>query len=161
MTTTVLLVTHPISNLDVAEVTSLHEEDPERFVVLVPVKGDPHRILVTLDDITVGDLADIHDDLRDPSPAEATAEARDVLEATVARLAATGAAVSGGLTPHDPLEALVTTARKYEADEVVLLVESHAVEELFHRDWTSRARKATGLPTLHLLPRRDPDTLES
>jgi hypothetical protein len=161
MTTTVLLVTHPISHTDVAEVRGLHEDEPERFVVLVPVKGDPHRVLVTIDDIAAGDLADVHDDLRDPSPAEALAAARDTLETTVARLAETGSAVSGALTPHDPLEAIITTARKYDADEVVLLVESHAVEELFHRDWTSRARKATGLPTLHLLPRRDPDTLET
>jgi hypothetical protein len=161
MTTTVLLVTHPISHADIAEVESLHEDEPERFIVLVPVKDDPNRLLVTIDDIAAGDLADVHDDLRDPSPAQATAEARDTLEATVARLAETGVAVSGALTPHDPLDAIVETARRYQADEVVLLIESHAIEELFHRDWTSRARKATGLPTLHLLPRRDPDTLET
>ena len=38
-----------------------------------------------------------------------------------------------------------------QAAEVIVMTRPHNVSELFHRDWTSRARRRLGVPLLHLL----------
>ena len=37
------------------------------------------------------------------------------------------------------------------ANEIIVMTRPHVVAELFHLDWTSRARRHLGVPILHLL----------
>jgi hypothetical protein len=158
MTTTILLVQQELSHADASQLTGLHEGEAEHFVVLVPVNDGRSRLLEAIDDIAIADFKDLSDDMAHaPSESQATARARNTLETSTRRLTEAGAtSVTGVLVPDKPLEALTAAAKQYSADEIIVLVEPHAIEEFFHRDWASRARKLTGLPTLNLIPHEDP-----
>jgi hypothetical protein len=154
MTTTILLVDRAVNEADAAELTSLHEGERERFVVLLPVSGGGHGLLAALDDVALADFEDVVKDLEEPEASEAAVVARDALDHTVRLLTECGAAASGVLVSDKPLRVLPKIARRYQADEIVVLVEPHFIEEFLHTDWASRARRATGLPTLKLVPHR-------
>ena len=62
-----------------------------------------------------------------------------------------GAEAVGEVIEEDPLEVLGSVVEQTGADEVIVLTAPHLVEELFHRDWASRARHRVGVPVLKLL----------
>ena len=47
--------------------------------------------------------------------------------------------------------ALAATVKTVDGREAIILTRPHLVSEFFHRDWSSRARRAIGVPVLHLL----------
>jgi hypothetical protein len=150
--TMVLLAEKALTADDVADLTSLHEEETDlRVVALMPGDVERHRFLAAIDDLVLGRFREAAHDVEEPAPA-ATGEAQAALEVTVARLRATGAEVHGHLTFADPVRTLRTAVEEHQADEVVVLTEPHWVEEALRRDWTSRARHVVGVPVLRLLP---------
>lgn len=154
MTTTILLVDRAANDADAEELTSLHEGETERYIVLLPVSGGGHGLLAAVDDVALADFDNVVKDLEEPEASEAATAARDALDQTVRLLTEHGAEASGVLVGDKPLRVLPEVARRYKADEIVVLVEPHFVEEFLHTDWASRARRATGLPTLRLVPHR-------
>jgi hypothetical protein len=154
--TTVLLIEKALNDLDVHQVTGLHEGEAESFVVLVPAEGDHGRLLATLDDLALGELREAAEEVEspEPSPGEALREAGHALEASIQALRAAGAQATGAITPHDPLDALREAVAAHHADEIIVLTKPHLVEEFFHRDWASRARKLD-LPVLRLFAHTD------
>ncbi len=156
MVTTVLLIEKALNALDVRQVTGLHEGEQESFVVLIPAEGDHGKLLATLDDLALGELQEAAREVEaaEPTPNEALREAGEALAASVAALRAAGAEATGAVTPDDPLEALREAVAAHNADEVIVLTKPHLVEEFFHRDWASRARKLD-LPVLRLFAHTD------
>jgi hypothetical protein len=149
----VLLLEKALSDLDVAEVTTLHEGvGPQSFLVLIPADTEHNRFVEMLDDLVLGRLREAaHDSGGSGRLAQATARARAALDASVAALRAAGVEAAGKVTPDDPLRSLTEAVRTHEADEVIVLTEPHLVEEALHRDWASRARHEVGVPVLKLL----------
>jgi hypothetical protein len=154
MYTIVLLVEKALSQVDVEQVTSLHEgADGQSFVVLVPADTEHRRFVEVLDDIALGRLREAAHDIDEESvpPREAVAAAQQALEASLGALRAAGAEATGELTPDNPLAMLKEVVERHHADEVIVLTEPHLVEESFRRDWASRARHTLGVPVLKLL----------
>ena len=54
------------------------------------------------------------------------------------------------MTSDDPVPALIDEANRLAATEIIVVTQPHAVEDTFHTDWASEARKAIGLPVLHM-----------
>lgn len=153
MYTIVLLIEQPLSDLDVAQVTSLHSGEEQRFVVLVAAETSHPKLLEVLDDLALGYLREAGQEAieSEPSVREAVEKARAILDQSVAALRDAGVEAAGQITPKNPLEALQTAVRQHAADEVIVLTKPHLVEEFFHRDWASRARKVLGdTPVLRL-----------
>lgn len=156
MVTTVLLIEKVLNDLDVRQVTGLHEGEAESFVVLVPAEGDHGRLLATLDDLALGELREAADEVEspEPSPGEVLRDAGHVLESSIRALREAGAQATGAITPSDPLDALREAVAAHQANEIIVLTKPHLVEEFFHRDWASRARKLD-LPVLRLFAHTD------
>jgi len=73
------------------------------------------------------------------------------LAATLEALHGAGAEAEGEVVDEDPIEALAATVQAVDGREAIILTRPHLVAEFFHRDWSSRARRAIGVPVLHLL----------
>jgi hypothetical protein len=148
--TTVLMIEKALSDADVELVTTLHGDDPVNFVVLMQPRGRQDELLRALDDVALGYLdRAVHE--REESEGDgpdATAEA--ALDQTLRRLRSRGATADGSVVEQNPLDLLRSTVEEHQADEVVVLTAPHFVEELFHRDWASRARHKVGVPVLKL-----------
>ncbi|WP_129843038.1 indole-3-glycerol phosphate synthase [Streptomyces sp. RFCAC02] len=156
MVTTVLMIEKAIAPADVDLVTTLHEDERQSFVVLMQPRGDQDQLLRALDDVAVGQLAGaVHEaDLTEGTTVEEDGEepttAQHALDLTLRALRAAGTEAVGRLAGDKPLDALTAVVRETNADEVVVLTAPHYVEELFHRDWASRARHKVGVPVLRL-----------
>ncbi len=153
MYTIALLIEQPLSELDVAQVTSLHAGEEQRFVVLVAAETSHPKLLEVLDDLALGHLREAGQEAAEPEPSvrEAAEKARAILEQSLAALRDAGVTATGQVTPKNPLEALRAVVQQHAADEVIVLTKPHLVEEFFHRDWASRARKVLGdTPVLRL-----------
>jgi hypothetical protein len=145
--TTVLMIEKALSEADVELVTTLHDEEPVSFTVLMQPRGRQDELLRALDDVALGRLEEAvreHEADRTATPAE------QALEHTLERLRAAGAQAVGRVVADDPLGALRTAVEDTRADEVIVLTSPHFVEEFFHRDWASRARHEVGVPVLKL-----------
>ena len=152
-----LLVERELSELDARQVASLHEgiEDTVTYHVLLPVEEAAASIETSMGSL----LGPEHVPAAPPLSAEdidllqreAVAAAREALEASVALLRRTGHEADGQITGRDPIDALAALVTEHEAAEAIILTAPHAVQEFFHLDWTSRARRRLGVPTLHLL----------
>ncbi|OPC80612.1 indole-3-glycerol phosphate synthase [Embleya scabrispora] len=152
MYTIVLLVEKVLNEADVAFVTGLHEGVETSFVVVLPGKADHRKLLQALDDVALVRLDEAAEDLEErPGPDDGAEAARRTLEASVAALRASGATAVGETTPgRDPLDTLKQIVDRHHADEVIVLTDPHFIEEVFHRDWASRARQNVGVPVLKL-----------
>ncbi len=164
----VLLIEEPLGPLDARQLRDLHAGLPadlhERVVyhLLLPVDDAALSVegalggMGGMGGVTGGDvlsppgmaldaddLARLEDNL--------VAQARVALDESVQRLRSLGGDATGEVVTADPLDSLVLTARRVDADEVIVLTRSHVVAEFFHVDWTSRARRRLGVPVLHLL----------
>lgn len=183
MYTTVVLMERRLSEPDVAELIGLHGNADDRFVLLIP-GSDEHGLLQVLDDLALGEFheaaEDVEEDLRAARPRDEAAaprqpsvgataattppdtpttpdeaEAADALDASLTSLRDAGVTAEGAVTAGDPLQVLTEVARRSDADEVIVMTRPHLIEEFFHRDWASRARRATGLPVLKLIAHQD------
>ncbi|TDC12654.1 indole-3-glycerol phosphate synthase [Streptomyces sp. 8K308] len=150
MITTVLMIEKPMVPTDVQLVTTLHGDEPQAFVVLMQPRGDQDRLLRALDDVALGELREAVHEADVPEGEEATGPAEAALARSLDALRATGADAVGRLIDDRPLDLLTAVVEETGADEVIVLTAPHYVEELFHRDWASRARHKVGVPVLKL-----------
>lgn len=150
MITTVLMLEKPLVPTDVELVATLHEADPVSFVVLMQPRGNQGRLLRALDDVALGELEAAVHEADEPEGEEAAQPARLALQHSLQALRNTGAQAVGRVVQRHPLNLLSSVVAEVEADEVIVLTEPHFVEEFFHRDWASRARRKVGVPVLKL-----------
>ncbi len=154
----VLLVEQALSPLDARQVHSLHEglDEPVVYHVLMPLEDAAARIESAMGSLTAGDMI--------ASPTTPMAEvdldavrqdcedrSRSDLETTLAALRASGAAATGQVVGDPPIDALAAKVAEVDGREAIILTRPHVVAEFFHVDWTSKARRRLGVPTLHLL----------
>lgn len=154
----VVLVEQALSPTDVHNLVALHDgvAEPVRYHVLLPVEDPAGRVESAVGALGTGELLTTPPVLVDAEAAEelrhdVRARCDTDLATAVSALEATGAAAVGTAVTSDPVDALVTRAREVDAREVIVLTRPHVVAELFHVDWTSRARRKLGVPVLHLL----------
>ncbi|MDT0344146.1 indole-3-glycerol phosphate synthase [Streptomyces litchfieldiae] len=150
MITTVLMIEKPMVPTDVELVTTLHPGEPQSFVVLMQPRGDQDRLLRALDDIALGEIGDAVREADEPEGDEALLPAQRALDHSLKALRAAGAEAVGQIIEEHPLDVLSSVVSQTKADEVIVLTAPHFVEELFHRDWASRARHKVGVPVLKL-----------
>ena len=152
----VLLIEQAMSELDAQQVWSLHSDvgEPVRYHVLIPVENAATTIesgigaLGAADGLAIPttsgvDLEELQRDLLDSCR-------RDVAT-SVSRLSKAGARASGDPITAEPISALAAKVKETDAREVIILTRSHVVQEFFHVDWASRARRKLGVPVLHLI----------
>jgi hypothetical protein len=154
----VLLVEQAMSAVDAAQVDGLHESVEGNVVyhVLMPVEDSANRIESGLGGLANGEMlvvpsvaisdADIQE-IRE----ELLEECREDLSTTIEALHHRGAQAVGETVSIDPIEALAGKVAEVDAREAIILTRPHVVQEFFHLDWTSRARRRLGVPVLHLL----------
>jgi len=153
----VLLIEQELTELDARQVTSLHEgiDEPVRYHVVLPVENASAHVHTTLWSMARYEMVPPLDALGEDTLAELDAElvtaARNGLSRSLALLRTTGHAAVGELTPASPVRALEEAAAGCSAREAIVLTAPHAVREFLHVDWASRARRALGIPLLHLL----------
>jgi hypothetical protein len=153
----VLLIERELTDLDARQVTGLHEglDEPVRYHVVLPVENasaQVHSMLWSMSRYEmVPPLDAIGADTLAQLDAELVTEARDGLTRSVELLRTHGHVADGELTPASPVRALVETCGECGAREAIVLTAPHAVQEFLHVDWASRARRALGIPLLHLL----------
>ena len=154
----VLLVEQALSTADAKQVRSLHLEieDPVVYHVLLPLEDAAARIEASLGTLGAGDLmaapalamndVDI-EALRKECQENSSAE----LQQTLVALQEAGGTCHGKVTSEPPVDALAAMVAAVDAREAIILTRPHLVAELFHVDWTSRARRKLGVPVLHLI----------
>jgi hypothetical protein len=154
----VLLVEQPLSVEDAAQVRSLHQEveEPVRYHVLLPVEDAAARVESAMGSIAASEVLASPAVVMDDQDVRAVQEellerARTDCDGCVDKLAQSGANVIGEVVSTEPVEALAAKVAQVRAAEVIILTRPHVIAELFHRDWTSRARRRLGVPVLHLL----------
>jgi hypothetical protein len=144
------MIEKPLAPTDVELVTTLHGEDRQSFVVLLRPRGDQDRLLRALDDVALGEFGEAVRETREPEEHDGREADQRALDHSVRALRAAGADAAGRLLGDDPIGELSAVVKETGADEVIVLTAPHYVEELFHRDWASRARHRTGVPVLKL-----------
>ena len=165
--TVVLLVEQALSAADVAQIRSLHEglDHEVRYHVLFPAEDAAARVeaaIGTLGNDTITGAPSIPPDpetiemVREETERESS---RD-LQATLEALHGAGAEAEGEVVNKDPIEALAATVQAVDGREAIILTRPHLVSELFHRDWSSRARRVIGAPILHVLEHENFDEQE-
>jgi hypothetical protein len=160
----VVLVEQPVTEWDARQIIALHTDTPEptHYFVLIPVEDAASRVESTIGSLAASevmgtaalyldeaDLERIHEEIRESS--------KHALEKSLAAFRSHDALASGEVTASDPLDRLVTLVKERDAAEVIILTRPHVVAELFHIDWTARARRRLNVPCLHLLAQSEPD----
>ena len=158
--TVVLLVEQALTEADVAQVRSLHEELRDegqnvRYQVLLPVEDAAARIEAAMgaisSDTMTAPRAPIDADAIETVREESERESARALASTLEALRAAGGTADGQVVEEDPIQALAGAVSDGDGREVIILTRPHVVAEFFHMDWTSRARRKIGVPVLHLL----------
>ena len=154
----VLLVEQPLSEQDARRVRGLHEdvEDHVRYHVLLPVEDAAARVETAMGSIAASEVLAspalvMENENIDEVQRELLDEARADVGSCVDRLTACGADVVGHVVAEDPIDALAAKVKEVTAAEAIILTRPHVVQEFFHLDWSSRARRKLGVPVLHLL----------
>ncbi|MDQ6687646.1 MAG: hypothetical protein M3Z50_08555 [Actinomycetota bacterium] len=154
----VLLIEQALSQQDVRQVRSLHEEieGRVRYHVLLPVEDAAGRIEAGIGSLGSGEVmaapaVTMGSEQVEEMQKELLEGCRSDVAATVSQLKGAGAEATGTTVTEDPIEALAATVKDLGAGEAIILTRSHVVAEFFHLDWTSRARRKLGVPVLHLL----------
>lgn len=155
MFTTVLMIEKPLVPGDVEMVTTLHDDEPVSFIVLIQPRGDQDRLLRALDDVALGRLDEIAAERHEPEGRVALPVAAQALEHSLRALRDAGSQAVGQVVEDHPLDVLRAVVEETNADEVVVMTAPHLVEEFFHRDWASRARHKVGVPVLKLFAHND------
>lgn len=148
-----LLVERALNRLDVDQIVSLHEglEDEVRYHVLLPVESSASLMAASMGAIGGQMMPLTEPSLIDEVQDEIVRSGQDELDATAALFNERGQHVTTKLTEDDPVEALASLVTSTGSSEVIILTQSHVVQEFFHLDWTSRAKRKLDVPTLHLL----------
>jgi hypothetical protein len=153
----VLLIERQLSRLDAEQVAGLHEDlaEPVRYHVVMPVENASAQVHAALGSIARYEMIPPVDALSEDTlarlDAELVTEAKRGLARSLDRLRACGREATGELTPASPVRALVRAADGCGAREAIVLTAPHAVRDFLHVDWASQARRALGIPCLHLL----------
>ncbi len=153
----VLLVERELSALDASQVVSLHQgiDTPVGYHVLLPVEDAASRVQAAIGSIAryemVPPMDAVDAETLQRLDRELVDRARGELARSLDLLRAEGRAADGRVTPDDPVRALAAEVTRHDAAEAIVLTAPHAVRDFFHVDWASRARRAIGIPTLHLL----------
>jgi hypothetical protein len=160
----IVLAEQAMTAADAAEVVSLHEgiEDPRHYHVLIPVDNARARVESTLDSLS-GSEPVAFPAVTDQAETEQAQEGLDsagqtAVSTSVDAIAALGHQASGEFSSEDPIESLDAVVAKESADEVIIMTRPHIVQEFFHVDWTSQARRRLGVPVLHLVEHESLDS---
>lgn len=148
-----LLIERALQPLDADQIVSLHEglDDTVRYHVLLPVESSAALLAASMGAVG-GQLVPITEPLVvDDVQQEIVRSGRAELDASGALFTERGQQVSTRLTEDDPVDALAALVAETSSAEAIILTESHVVQEFFHLDWTSRAKRRLDVPTLHLL----------
>lgn len=149
-----LLIERQLEDLDADQIIALHEglEDTVRYHLLLPVEGSAAILTSSMSALGGGQIAAMPDpDVVEDVQGQVVSAGQAELEASGALLTARGGQVSIQLTEDDPIDVLKELVASTGSSEVIILTESHVVKEFFQLDWTSRAKRALDVPTLHLL----------
>ncbi len=155
MTTIVLLAEDVLTDHDVARLVQLHEPEPLRVHVVVPVDTEHNALVETLDEVALGRLKDAVRGRAGETPEQAEVRARTALDRSVSQLTVAGAETTGDLAGDDPVPHVCAVVEELDADEVVVLTQPHPVEDALHRDWASRLRDRLHRPVLHAISGTD------
>jgi hypothetical protein len=154
----VLLVEKALTGADARQVRSLHEglDQPVAYHVLLPMEDAAARIEASMGTLAAGEVLAAPAMTMSDVDLEAVREdceerSREDLEATLAALRAAGADATGRVVEGHPIDALAQAVADVDGREAIILTRPHVVAEFFHVDWTSKARRAIGVPVLHLL----------
>lgn len=160
----VVLVEEPVAHWDARQIAALHHDTPEstHYYVLIPVEDAASRVEATIGSLAASevmgtaalyldeaDLERVHEEIREAS--------QNALDQSVEAFRSIGETATGEVTASDPLDRLVDLVAECGAREVIILTRPHVIAELFHVDWTARARRRLDVPCLHLLARNEPD----
>jgi hypothetical protein len=154
----VILAEQAMTAADAQEVVSLHEaiEDTRHYHVVIPCEDATRQAefgygsIGPYDAIAAPPVAAALIDI-DAAQEAIDKQASNAVQATITRLRALGMQASGEFSSKDPLDTLARAVADSHADEVIVMTLPHAISELFHLDWTSKARRRLGVPILHLL----------
>ena len=153
----VLLVEQALTSDDAARVRSLHEgiEEPVAYHVLLPAEDAAAQVEAAMGTIGGGELLGNPGMLAGVDIEAIEKDAKDranrAMTATCAALTAAGATVEGTVVAGDPVDALKKKIDEVDGREAIILTRSHVIAEFFHVDWTAQARRALGVPVLHLV----------
>lgn len=150
-----LLIERGMSQLDADQVLALHQglDGPVTYHLLMPVDEAAAQLSGALGALGRNDVepAD-HPEVESQDAQQSFDQtSQEELEASATLLRAAGHDTTATLTRDDPIAALARLVQQQGAAEVIVLTRSHAVAELFHVDWSARARRRLDVPTLHLL----------
>lgn len=160
----VVLVEQFVTAWDARQITALHTDAPApvHYRILLPIEdaaGQVESAVGTLgaplDDAPGG--PDSGDSDTDRLGEEIVDECHRSLTASVQQFIAHGAEATGELATKDPVTSLTEVVQTNNPAEVIILTRPHVVAEIFHLDWTSRARRRLDVPVLHLLSQSEPD----
>jgi len=149
-----LLIERQLNALDVDQVISLHEglDDDVTYHLLLPVESSAALLASSLSSLGGGQILPADDpDMLTRIQDEIVTSGQRELDASAELLREHGQKVTALLTDDDPVSALETLVAHTSTVEVIVLTEPHVIQEFFHVDWTSRARRKLNVPTLHLL----------
>jgi hypothetical protein len=146
----VLLTEEALTAADAERLTNLHADESVRYRVLVPADVERNLLADVLDHLSLFELRAALEAARgEDEPTRAEADV--ALEQSVAALTASGVPAEGKVIEGDPVAALQKeVSSEAEIQEVIVVTRPHAVEDIFHRDWGTRARDVLGVPVLHL-----------
>jgi len=155
-----LLIERELSDADADQILELHEalDDTVVYHVVLPIENSSAMLTRSLTGLGGGEVLP-------PLSAEDLAEVQEQIEKagqteldnSATRLRKRGNEVNAALAEGDAIDALVSLVAETNSAEAIILTEPHVVQEFFHVDWTSRARRKLDLPTLHLLGHRPTD----
>src|SRR5665811_18479 len=160
MSAVALLIERELSDADADQILELHEalDDTVVYHVVLPIENSSAMLTRSLTGLGGGEVLP-------PLSAEDLAEVQEQIEKagqteldnSATRLRKRGNEVNAALAEGDAIDALVSLVAETNSAEAIILTEPHVVQEFFHVDWTSRARRKLDLPTLHLLGHRSTD----
>jgi len=149
-----LLIERQLAALDADQVVALHEglDEPVRYHLLLPVDTSASMLASSMSALGAGQIMTISDaDAIAEVQQELSSAGQAELEASAALLRERDQEVTATLTEDDPIAALSELVAETDSAEAIILTEPHVVREFLHLDWTSRAKRALDVPTLHLL----------
>jgi hypothetical protein len=149
-----LLIERQLEDLDADQVVALHEglDDTVTYHLLLPVESSTSILTSSMSAIGGGQIAAMPDPtMVEEVQGEVVRAGQSEIDASAALLTARGQRATTLLTEADPVDALKDLVASTGSDEVIILTEPHVVREFFQMDWTSRAKRALDVPTLHLL----------
>ncbi|MGI8433319.1 MAG: hypothetical protein ACR2LE_01035 [Nocardioidaceae bacterium] len=154
----IVLAEQAMSPGDATEVVSLHDaiEDERHYHVLIPCEDASARVETALGSLGATESLTGSGTATSPSGIDAAQhdldhEAQDAVATSISALETLHHRATGQYSHDDPIETLDQIVAAEHADEVIVMTRPHVVQEFFHVDWTSKARRRLGVPVLHLI----------